>query len=453
MRNTVMTPTGLPVDIGTDDAAAGLYVFKDQEILISAFSAALTAGALLGALIAGPLADQIGRRLALMLNSPLGVVAYLIIGLSSDVYLLITARFMAGLPVGIGPSVASVYISEVAPTRLRGILGACNEMASVLGISAVYAAGLIFRTDGGSSDPLASDDTFCDWRLTSYVCVVPCALLAVVMYFAMESPIWLASRKHIIEAQNVLCKLRGCQSAGDYRIASEMSELTNTDHDTTRIAVRLRELFTCRKQLIVAIVIQALTQLSGLDVIAFYLVTIFQDAHLSCPDLMAVTVQLASALAIVPACLLVERSGRRPLLLVSSICMCISLSLIGVSFYIGEESLAWLSVVGAYGYNLGYALGVGPIRWLLVAEIFPNRSRSLAVGLATMASWLTLFIVILVVDYAIEATSRQAVFWFFSGVSAVITVFVWFTVPETKGKSFEEIKRVFYPMSTDISAI
>ncbi|KAF4698761.1 hypothetical protein FOZ63_023925, partial [Perkinsus olseni] len=131
MRNTVLTTRGQPVDIGLDSE---LYVFKDQDFVASAFSAALTAGACLGALIAGPVADQIGRRLALMLNSPLGIMAYLTIGLSSNVYLLI--------------AVASVYISEVAPTRLRGILGACNEMASVLGITAVYAAGLLFRTDG-----------------------------------------------------------------------------------------------------------------------------------------------------------------------------------------------------------------------------------------------------------------------------------------------------------------
>ncbi|KAF4656919.1 hypothetical protein FOZ61_006596 [Perkinsus olseni] len=449
MRNTVLTTRGQRVDIGLD---SNLYVFKDQDFVASAFSAALTAGACLGALIAGPVADQIGRRLALMLNSPLGIVAYLTIGLSSNVYLLIAGRFIAGLPVGMGPSVASVYISEVAPTRLRGVLGACNEMASVLGITGVYAAGLLFRTDGGSSDPLASDDTFCDWRLTSFVCIAPCALLAIAMYFALESPRWLACKRHMVEAQNVLCQLRGCRSAGDPRIASEMPELTNADHGT-RFVVRLRELLSCRKQLLVAIVIEALTQLSGLDVIAFYLVTIFQDAHLSSPDLMAVTVQLATAIAIIPACLLVERSGRRPLLLLSSIVMCLNLALIGAFFYVGKESLAWLSVVGAYGYNLGYAFGVGPIRWLLVAEIFPDRCRSLAAGLATMASWLTLFIIILVVDRATEATSRQALFWFFAAISAVITGFVWLAVPETKGRSFEEIKRLFYPIPTINSVV
>ncbi|KAF4693449.1 hypothetical protein FOZ60_010867 [Perkinsus olseni] len=412
MRNTVLTTRGQPVDIGLD---SDLYVFKDQDFVASAFSAALTAGACLGALIAGPVADQIGRRLALMLNSPLGIMAYLTIGLSSNVYLLI--------------AVASVYISEVAPTRLRG------HPRSV--------------TDGGSSDPLASDDTFCDWRLTSFVCIAPCALLAIAMYFALESPRWLACKRHMVEAQNVLCQLRGCRSAGDPRIASEMPELTNADHGT-RFVVRLRELLSCRKQLLVAIVIQALTQLSGLDVIAFYLVTIFQDAHLSSPDLMAVTVQLATAIAIIPACLLVERSGRRPLLLLSSIVMCLNLALIGAFFYVGKESLAWLSVVGAYGYNLGYAFGVGPIRWLLVAEIFPDRCRSLAAGLATMASWLTLFIIILVVDRATEATSRQALFWFFAAISAVITGFVWLAVPETKGRSFEEIKRLFYPIPNSV---
>ncbi|KAF4672637.1 hypothetical protein FOL47_000267 [Perkinsus chesapeaki] len=443
MRNTVTTPDGTPLIVPDN---SGLCVF--EELSASIFSASLTVGALVGALMAGPLADSIGRRLALAINSPLGVAAYLSIGLSSNVYLLIAARFIAGLPVGIGPSVVSVYISEVAPTRLRGLLGACNEMACVIGITAAYAIGLIFRTDGGSTDPLVSSNTFCNWRLTSFVCIVPCLALAIAMYFALESPRWLASRQHMVEAQRILCKIRGCHTASDPRISSEMIDLTSSSDHGTRFVVRLRELLSCKKQLLIAITIQVLTQLSGLDVIAFYLVTIFQDAHLSYPDLMAVTVQLATAIAIIPACLLVERSGRRPLLLLSSIGMCISLAIIGTYFFMDNAAFGWLSVVGAYGYNLFYAFGVGPIRWLLVAEIFPDSCRSIAAGIATMASWLTLFIIILSIDIITESTSRQAIFWFFSAVSAFITCFVWIGVPETKGKSFEDIRRLFYSTIT-----
>ncbi|KAF4706851.1 hypothetical protein FOZ63_032446 [Perkinsus olseni] len=445
MRNSVLAPDGTRIDIGPE---SNLHVFNSTTAS-SLFGAALTLGALVGTLSGGPVAEATGRRLALLITSPLSVGAYLAIALGHSPYLLVAARLVAGFSMGICSFVSSVYISEVSPNKLRGFLGACTQLMMAGGITLVYAICLGARISAGSPDPLATSSTFCNWRLVAFICIIPPSLLFCLMFLAVESPRRLATRGRTYEARAVLVRLRGA-SEDNKSLMAEMDALEAivASHDKKDgIKARLSVLWSCKRQAVIAVALNGLTQFTGLNALAFYQTTFFLEAGLKDADVLALTVQLSTVIANVVACFLMDRMGRRPLLISSSIGMCISQIMIATFFYEdrdgGDEHLGWLILLGSYCYQITYAWGVGPIRWMVAAELFPDEARGLASSLATTSNWFCAFLFILFLDTVINATSLQAVFYFFACVAAAMTAFEWYMVPETKGKTLEEIQSIF----------
>ncbi|KAF4672636.1 hypothetical protein FOL47_000266 [Perkinsus chesapeaki] len=446
MRNSVLAPDGSHIDIGSE---SNLYVLKSTTAS-SLFSAALTLGALIGTLSGGPVAEATGRRLALLIAAPLSVLAYLGIALGHSPYLLVVARLVAGFSMGICSFVSSVYISEVSPNKYRGFLGACTQLMMAGGITLVYAICLGMKTSAGSLDPLATSSTFCNWRLVAFICIIPPGMLFCLMMLAVESPRWLATRGRLDEARSTLVLLRGDDEC-DKSLIAEMDALEAIagarGEKKDSLKSRLSVLWSCKRQAVIAIALNGLTQFTGLNALAFYQTTFFLEAGLDDADILALTVQLSTVIANVVACFLMDRVGRRPLLISSSIGMCISQLMIGTFFYIdrdGEaENLGWLILLGSYCYQITYAWGVGPIRWMVAAELFPDEARGLASSLATTSNWFCAFLFILFLDSVIKATSLQAVFYFFACVAALMTAFEWYMVPETKGKTLEEIQSIF----------
>ncbi|EER02597.1 hexose transporter, putative [Perkinsus marinus ATCC 50983] len=450
MQNTVATPDGEHIEIGVN---SDLFVF-DSTMVASFFSAALTLGALIGTLSGGPIAERTGRRVALLIAGPLNVAAFLIIALCKNIPALIIARLIAGFSMGICSFICSVYISEISPTRLRGLLGSCTQLLMGLGILLVYILGAVCRTDGGSSDPLATSKTFCRWRLVAYICLIPGALLTIAMFFAPETPRWLATRGRLQEAEETLCRLRDVDSVADPRIAEEVKALEDIVENLGKrkgglsdLKRRFDILWHCPKQVAIVTLTNIGTQFSGTNAQTFYQDTIFQAAGLKNSSVLAITVRVSSTVATLPSMYLLDRVGRRPLLISSWIGITISQLLMGIFFYLDRDGdaqhLAWLALLATYGYQLSYSWGCGPIRWMLASEIFPDEARGLASAIATTSNWTGAFFFVLFLESCIEATSMQAAFFFFSCVGALMTVFEWYMVPETKGKTFEEIQEMF----------
>ncbi|EER07554.1 hexose transporter, putative [Perkinsus marinus ATCC 50983] len=450
MQNTVASPSGEHIRIGVH---SDLYVFE-SPMTASFFSAALTLGALIASLTGGPISERTGRRLALLIAGPLNVISFLIIALCKNVAALIIARLIGGWSMGICSFVCSVYISEVSPTSLRGFLGSCTQLLIGLGILLVYIFGAVCRTDGESSDPLATSQTFCRWRLVSYICLIPGAVLTIAMFFAPETPRWLATRGGLQKAEETLRRLRGVDSVADPRIADEIRALEDIVEGqkergggSSDMKHRFKILWQCRKQVAIVTVTNLGTQFSGTNAQTFYQDTIFQAAGLSDSSVLAITVRVSSTIATLPCMYLLDRVGRRPLFISSWIGITISQLLMGIFFYFDRDGdaqhLAWLALLATYGYQLSYSWGAGPIRWMLASEIFPDEARGLASAIATTSNWGGAFFFVLFLESCIEATSMQAAFFFFSCVGAVVTVFEWFMVPETKGKTFEEIQKMF----------
>ncbi|KAF4753527.1 transporter, partial [Perkinsus olseni] len=202
-----------------------------------------------------------------------------------------------------------------------GVFGSCTQLITIVGMIIIYGLGMGVRTQANSEDPLATPTTFSNWRVLSFICIIPSGLLFVIMLFARETPRWLATRGRLDEAKATLQVIRGVPIT-DSRIAEEVEALEEaarkTGERTASLAERMRVLWSCKRQTIIAIAVPFLNQFTGLSAIVFYQTTIFIRSGLQNPNLMSFTVQLTSLAGNILALIFIDRLGRRPLGMASS---------------------------------------------------------------------------------------------------------------------------------------
>ena len=454
MKNEVLDYQGnvqrLPVD-------SRFVVFTADQA--SWFSAIVTIGCMVGALGGGPVTELLGLKRTILATIPLYVVSWLMIGLLSQVWALIMARVIVGLAVGVNSFVAPTYIGEASPTHLRGLLGASNQLSITVGILLVYLLGLVCTVSGGTvyqgttNIPIgpAPSGAFCNWRLLAFLNLVPTGLLAVFTFFIPESPRWLAKKGRIAEAKASLKILRGgCETAEEVEALERQANVSAaTEYSTAQQGVRVtavKDLWSARHQLGIGIALQFFQQFSGINAIMFFCTTIMRNAKMSNADIISMTVMLEQVLVTALACYLMDKAGRRVLLMTGSSVMTGACILFGVFFALqasGYENINWMVFVSVYTYMAAFSIGVGAIPWLIMAEIFPNKIRSLGASIATTCNWIFAFIVTMTLDKMTASIQYYGVMWLFGGCCLMLTFFAFFFIPETKGKSFEEIQAWF----------
>ncbi|KAF4672640.1 hypothetical protein FOL47_000270 [Perkinsus chesapeaki] len=447
MRNTIQTPDGHHIDIGYNN---NLHIFSTSTES-SLFSAAVTVGAVIGSLVGGPVTELLGRRVTFLLAAPMSACGYILVGVGKVPWVLVLGRGLEGISIGVCSFNGAVYIQEISPSPLRGIFGSCTQLVTVIGMIVIYGLGIVVRTQAGSLDPFATSTTFSDWRILSFICIIPSGLLFIVMFFSSETPRWLATKGRLDDAKLVLQHIRGVPIT-DPRISAEVEALEEATRKTgdrsATLIDRIKILWSCKRQTIIVIGVPILNQFTGLSAIVFYQTTIFIKSGLHNPNLMSFTVQLTSLAGNILALLFIDRLGRRPLGLISSFGMGMGQLLIAIYFYldsIGKGThLAWFSLVGSYLYHFFFSLGLGPLLYLMGAELFPDHARGLASSLSITTTWLFAAVFLLSLDHAIEATSMQAVFFFFTVISFILLIFIWWLLPETKGKTLDEVQSLFH---------
>ncbi|EER06837.1 hexose transporter, putative [Perkinsus marinus ATCC 50983] len=447
MKNDVTTPDGTLIEIGE---GSSFFVFRTATEA-SLFGSMLNIGAMVGALGGGPLNEKIGRRWSLIGVSPLFALPWLWVALATTAWQLIVARVIMGIALGMSSFTVPTYIGEVSPTKYRGLLGACNQVAITVGILLAYVLGLALRTKAGSVDPNATATTFCEWRQLSFIYIIPSALLGIAMFFAPESPRWLASKCRDTEAKAVLIKLRGADE-NDPHVKAELAALDALHtkryvQGKDSIKQNLRALSECKMQLFIGVMLQVLQQFAGVNGIIFYQTSIFQAAGIDNRDVVSLSVMAVQVGVTLIGALIIEKAGRRLLLISAASGMCISAILEGLFFYlrdsVGNQNVGWLAIVAAFGYIATFSLGVGGIPWLILAELFPDEVRGVASSIATVINWLCSFLVTELMESMTRTLTFYGTFWFFAGVSLMLALFVVFLVPETKGRTFEEIQAYF----------
>ena len=422
------------------------------------YSAIVTIGCMVGALGGGPVTEFLGLKKTILATIPLYAISWVMIGVLSAPWALILARVIVGLAVGVNSFVAPTYIGEASPTHLRGLLGASNQLSITIGILLVYLLGLVCTVSGGTVYDGTTGaalgpspaGTFCNWRLLAFLNLIPTGLLAICTFLIPESPRWLAKKGKIEAAKQALRRLRGgCESAEEIEALERQANVSAvTDYAAAdgRRSTAMSDLMSAKYQISIGIALQFFQQFSGINAIMFYCTTIMRNARMANADTVSMTVMLEQVIVTALACYLMDKAGRRVLLLTGSSVMAGACALFGLFFALqagGTTGINWMVFVSVYIYMAAFSIGVGAIPWLIMAEIFPNKVRSLGASIATTCNWLFAFIITMTLDKMTASIQYYGVMWLFGGCCIALSVFAFFFIPETKGKSFEEIQAYF----------
>lgn len=392
-------------------------------------------GGVVGSYIGGILAEMLGRKKFILVNVLLFTIASLIMFFASSLWELILARFIVGCGSGGTSVVVPLYLGEIAPASLRGALGTMTQFAVVIGILVANILGKPF-----GEDP--------DWRYLLALCIVPSFLQILGYPFLLESPRWLSHKGFDEQAEINLIKLRGTDDVEmDLQLMADvdvMEEVTMERQDSA-LMLLFRD-SNVRLQILVGIVLHVTQQFSGINAVFYYSSSFFNKAGIENDYLGTVLAAAVNVLATALAIDLMDRLGRRPLLLMSAGGMFLSCCFLTGFLYLSDHSSFDEALVG-YGavasilvYVIFFEIGLGPIPWLIVAEIFPAEHRSSAMGLCSGVNWFCNFAVGKWFP-AVNGALGDASFVPFALVCLGGLFFTMLYVPETKGKSLEDIQR------------
>jgi sugar porter (SP) family MFS transporter len=382
-------------------------------------------GCMFGAGLAGPISDRIGRRRFMLISAVLFLVSAVGCALPRTITAFVIFRFVGGLGIGSAAVLSPLYIAEIAPARVRGALVSVNQLAIVTGILLAYFVNWAFAGAGPAN-----------WRWMYAMGAVPSVLFFFLLLGVPESPRWLVKNGREDEARTVLTRADSAEAA-----AAGIREIKGT------LALEegsFRELFrpAFRRPLLIAVVLAVFQQITGINAILYYAPRIFEGAGFERMSAIgqSTIVGLVNMLFTVVAIVLADRVGRRPLLLVATGGMGVSLVLLGAAFKFPVLPASALLLIILL-YIAFFASAMGPLVWVVMAEIFPIKVRGAAMGMATLLLWLADFAVTLTFPVISDRFHPATAFWLYAAMCALDLVFMWYFLPETKGKTLEEIER------------
>ncbi|CAI0543272.1 unnamed protein product [Linum tenue] len=426
-------------------SGAALYIKEDlqisstqEEILVGC----LNIFSLIGSLAAGKTSDQIGRRYTILLAAATFFLGAILMGIAPSFPFLMAGRVVAGIGVGFSLMIAPVYSAELSPASTRGFLASLPEVFINVGILLGYISNYF----------LAGLPASLNWRVMLGLAALPALLVGFAVVFMPESPRWLVMKGRFAEAKRVLIKTSSSEEEVE-SVDSRVNEMVKASLDLPSNGPSWHELISPRSNAIRRIVIAAIgvnffMQASGNDAVVYYSPEVFKDAGISSKrQLVGVTVIMGVAkasFALVSA-LFLDRFGRRPLLLLGSTGMAVSLALLGLgSKYLDQPLWAvTMCIVAVCGFVSFFSIGLGPITWVYSSEIFPLRLRAQGSGLAISVNRLVSGVVSMTFLTVSMKISFGGMFFVLGGIMVVGTVFFYVVMPETKGKSLEEIQFLF----------
>lgn len=407
-----------------------------------AMSCALT-GCLAGALLSGWLSDRFGRKKLLILSAALFVAASLGTGSAGSFNTFIIFRILGGIGIGLASNLSPMYIAEIAPGNVRGAFVSINQLTIVIGI---LAAQLInwriaqpVPPGADSSEILASWNGQYGWRWMFYACTVPAIIFFILMWFVPESPRWLAkNRNNYKQVNKILTRIGG----SDYAVA-ELHSIEETYLETTKVSLGIFKQRGVSKLIVLGVVLAVFQQWCGINVIFNYAQEIFSGAGYSVSDILFNIVITGSVNLIFTliGMFTVDKLGRKNLLLLGAGGLAGIFTVIGCMYFFNVQGLPLLimvvTAIACYGMSLA------PVTWVVLSEIFPNRMRGIAMSIATFSLWAACFVLTYTFPLLNQLLKASGTFWLY----AIICVFgFWFIIkklPETKGKSLEEIEHQF----------
>ena len=398
-------------------------------------------GCLFGALLAGALSDRFGRKRLLLLSACMFVMTSIGNGLATNFAVFVAWRMLGGVAIGLASNLSPMYIAEVAPAQVRGRLVAINQLTIVLGILfAQYINWFLVRSlPQGATDEFIRNSWFGQqgWRWMFGLTALPAMLFFAGMILVPESPRWLAKKGRNDRARSVLSRIGG-DAYADSAIADIQSTLVNEVG-----TVNYRDLLEprMRKALMLGVVLAVLQQWCGINVIFNYAEEIFRSAGYDISSVLkniawTGSVNLAFTFVALGA---VDRGGRRPLMLLGFAGLSAIYVIMGACYAAGVQGLPVLLLVLAA--IACYSMSLAPVTWVVISEIFPNRIRGAAMAVAVAALWVACFILTYTFPLLNATLGAAGTFWLYATVCLFGLVYVFFKLPETKGKTLEDIER------------
>ena len=433
---------------GFDTAViSGTFGFVEQQFGLSKievgwFGSSALVGSIIGAFIAGSLSDRFGRKPVLIVAGILFFISALGSAIPPTFTILIIARLIGGLGVGMASVLAPLYISEFSPPKIRGRLVALYQLSIVIGILLAFFSNSFLLDFSQNFRSVLNNDLLQKvmitevWRSMFGMEMLPALLFTALLFLVPESPRWLIKSGFEKEGFTILSKISGEKTA-ELQLR-EINEALKEEEGT------LAELIKpgLRLALIVGIGLSFFGQFTGVNIVVYYGPTILENAGFKLSNALQfqVAIGIINFIFTIIALWKIDKWGRRPLLIGGMAATFISLLIIAVQFTLGVASGLWIVVMLCI-YMASLALSINAVIWVLIGEIFPNRIRGRAMSIATFANWGTNFITAFIFPWYVATIGMNAGFFTFAGMCFIATLFFYRYVPETKGKSLEEIEK------------
>jgi sugar porter (SP) family MFS transporter len=394
-----------------------------EEIVVSS----VLVGAIVGATIGGALTGHFGRRKMIILAGIIFTGSALGTALAPTVGWLIAARAVSGIGIGIASFISPMYIAELVPARVRGSLVAVNMLAITSGIVVAYLVDYAYSSSAG-------------WRYMFGLAAVPSIALIIGMWRLPDSPRWLLSKARVEEARQILQRART-----DPNVEPEIIAIQKSMEQQGASGIRGLLQPSLKMPMIVGLGLAVFQQITGINTVIYYAPTIFKFAGITAtgPAILAgAALTMVMWLFHVLAIFLLDRVGRRPLLLVGVAGQVIGLAILGAAFRFHQlESIkSYVAIGGLVIYVACFAFGLGPIFWLLISEIFPLKVRGAAMSTVTVTNWALNLVVAVTFLTLVGLLGHAGTFWLYGGIAIGAWVFFYLLVPETKGKTLEQIE-------------
>uniref|UniRef100_UPI00321709FF sugar porter family MFS transporter n=1 Tax=uncultured Draconibacterium sp. TaxID=1573823 RepID=UPI00321709FF len=402
------------------------------------FTGSALVGCIVGAVVSGKLSDTYGRRPVLLLAGSLFFISAVGSAMPQNFTLLIIARMVGGIGVGIASVAAPLYISELSPAKFRGRLVALYQLSIVTGIILAYLSNWMILENSNSAviqNKLVNDLMVANpWKAMFGMETIPALLFVLLMFFVPESPRWLVINKFEEKGKNILARIQPAT-----QVAKTISEIKE---GMVKTKSSIRDLLRkgIRKALLIGIALSVFGQLTGVNIVVYYGPTILEDAGLNIGGALQYQVALGiiNFVFTVISMFIIDRFGRRPLLVGGMALVAFMLFVTGIMFLFNATALGIVIVLGLYMAFV--AISICAVIWVITPEIFPNRIRGRAMSVAIFFNWSSNALAAIVFPWLVAGLGMGKVFILFAIICTLGVIMFYKMVPETKGKSLEEIE-------------
>ncbi len=400
-------------------------------------------GCLVGAIIAGPVSIKFGRKYSLIMSAVLFSISAYGSGLPSifpeSVSLLVFFRIIGGIGIGIASMNAPMYIAEIAPSNIRGKMVTYYQLAIVIGFFVVFLATYFIGNSLTETQNIAFG-----WKRMFWSELIPSCLFLILLFFVPKSPRWLAIKGKDEEALTILIKIHGSEKAN--KEINEIKDSLKASNDGVKVNYFSKIVIGI---IVIGTTLSVLQQFTGINAVLYYGADIFEKAlGFGKEDVLAQQILLAFVNLIFTfvAMFTVDKFGRKPLIYIGAIGMIVGFLLLGITLQ--QQSVGIISLLGVLIFIASFALSMGPVVWVLLSEMFPNKIRSVAMSIAVAAQWAANYVVSQSFPIVMDSDVNNGAIWngslpyfIFVVFIIIIVVLTYKYIPETKGKSLEEIEK------------